>query len=130
MATIANGCHLVTKSARITTGFRAFAPGTSLRSSEAAPYRHLLLPHQALQHPPEIPLGDRLAAGEHLEVEDVLLCGRGQEQQVHHLGESGAGEAVGSGHVGVVAELASLDPGFDVVGQGQEPGDTGRVWRS
>ena len=41
------------------------------------PNRSQLLPHQALEHAPEVPLGDRLPAGEHLEVEDVLLDRRG-----------------------------------------------------
>ncbi len=45
-----------------------------------------------------------------------------KSQEIHDLGEPGAGELVAAGDLGVVFEVAVFDAVLDVVGQGQEAG--------
>ena len=58
------------------------------------PLLPLLLPIHTPQYFPQFSGADRLPTDFGLHGEDLLLNLRGQEQKVHDLGESGAGELV------------------------------------
>jgi len=94
--------------------------GDRLGRAQPPPHRPLLGPDRAAEHLSQVALGDRLAAWREADGQDLGLDVGGEEQQVHHLGQAGAGEAVVAGDVGVVAELAGLDAG-------QQAGDPGGV---
>src|SRR5262249_10389316 len=87
----------------------------------------LLRPDRALQHLAQVALGDGLAAGREAEGEDLGLDVGGEEEEVHDLGQAGAGQAVVTRDVSVVLELAAPDAGLDGGGLGQEAGDAGGV---
>lgn len=91
------------------------------------PQRPLVLPDQALEQAPQRPLGDRLAAGGVLEGEDLLLEVGGEQEEVHQLGEPGAGQAVVAGDVGLVGVAVGVDLVGDAVDEREAAGDGGRV---
>lgn len=81
-----------------------------------APGRPLILPVQAGEHPAQRALGDGLPPHRELEPQHLLLDVGGEEQEVHQLGQPGAGEPVAAGDVGVVLVPAGLDIGGDALG--------------
>lgn len=96
------------------------------RSGAAAkppPHHPLLGPDRAAEHLAQVALGDGLAAGREAEGQDLGLDVGCEQEQVHELGDPGAGEAEATGHIGVVAELALLHPALESVGQRELAGD-------
>src|SRR5690606_17966116 len=79
----------------------------------------LLRPQRRTDDLPEVVLGERVAAGRDLDVEEGLLDVRGQEQQVEELRDTGAGEAQVAGQTGAVRDLASVDHRLEAAGGGR-----------
>ena len=59
--------------------------------------------------------------------EDALLDIRREEQEVHDLGDTGAGDVTAAGDFGEVFDLARVEQFLNVVGEGEEAGEGGMV---
>jgi hypothetical protein len=81
------------------------------RQSEFPPRASLIVPIKRVEQLlPQRPLADRLLPGWNLEEEDLLLYVRGQQQQLHDLGDASASESKVARHRGKVGELTAVDP--------------------
>lgn len=72
-------------------------------------------------------LAHRLPRVDGFEEQDSLLDLRGEEREVHELGDPGAGEAKPARSVGLIPILAAVDGGLKAVREREHLGDPGRT---
>lgn len=87
------------------------------------PFQLLLTPVCDCRDRPEVPLSDRIPPGlDRFKVQERLLNGRCQQQQIHDLADPRPRHHAQTGEFGHVADLAGPDQVVEPDGEGHQPG--------